>query len=136
MLNVEDEEGICENIAEYIRRLVKNVYIATDGNQGWDLYIEFKPDIIILDINMLNLNGIELAKKIRLNDKKSRILVTTAYTDKEYMLDAVELMLSRYLIKPFDTSDLLKALEKCVNELREIRFKKKEFNLGGGIIYE
>lgn len=136
VLYVEDEDGVCKNIAEYLRRLVKNVYIATDGVEGWDLYSKFKPDIIILDINMPNLNGIELAKKIRSVDKKSRILVTTAYTDKEYMIDAVELMLSRYLIKPFDTANLLKALQKCVSELQEVKFKKKEFNLGGGIVYD
>lgn len=136
ILYIEDEEGVCKNIAEYLRRLARKVYIASDGVEGLKLYSKFKPDIIILDINMPNLNGIELTKKIREKDKKTRILVTTAHTDKEYMIDAVELIISRYLIKPFNTSKLLRALEKCVQELQEIKFKKKEFYLGGGVVYD
>ena len=75
-------------------------------------YMQNKPDLIITDIRMPpGDTGIDLVKKIRESDSKTRIIVTSAHTDLEYMLEAAELHLVKYIIKPITQEKLMTALE-------------------------
>ena len=115
LLYAEDELGIRENIADSLRYYVKEVYEANDGKEGYDLYLEKTPDIILTDIRMPNVNGIEFIKKIRETNKNIPVVMITAHTDKEYLLDAVELHMEKYIVKPLDLDELFEALSKCVD---------------------
>lgn len=117
LLYAEDEVGIRENIADSLRYYVKEVYEANDGEEGYDLYLEKAPDIILTDIRMPKVNGIEFIKKIRETDKSTPVVMITAHTDKEYLLDAVSLHMEKYIVKPLDLDELFEALEKCIDML-------------------
>ncbi len=132
---VEDDEGIQKSISEYLRRYTDNVYIASNGIDGYDLYTKVKPNIMLLDINMPKLNGIELAKKIRENDKTTRIIMATAYTNKEFMLDAVELSLTKYLVKPITVDEISGAFKKSLMEIEELDPEFTNLDLGNGYSY-
>lgn len=119
ILYVDDEEFIRENAVEYLSRYFDEVYEAKDGLEAYELMDSIKPHIVITDIKMPNLNGIELAKKIRKDDKKTQIIIATAYTDTKYLLEAVELQLVKYMVKPILESKLLPVLDTCVNTLKE-----------------
>ena len=115
ILYAEDEEGIRKNIADSLRYYVKDVLEAQNGQIAFDIYTEKNPDIILTDIHMPILDGIEFIKKIRETDSNTPVVMITAHTDKKYLLDAVELHMEKYIVKPIDIDDLFNALKKCVD---------------------
>ena len=110
LLYIEDESTIRKNAAEYFSRLFDTVLEASNGLEGYRLYEKNKPDIIITDIRMPMMNGLEMARKIRLIDKKTPIIILSAYTDTTLLLEALELQLIKYLIKPLQESAIKEAL--------------------------
>ena len=114
LLYAEDEEGIRKNIADSLSYYIKEVVEACDGVEAYELYLQKKPDIILSDIHMPNLNGIDFVKKVRQENRDIPIVMITAHTDKEYLLEAVELKMEKYIVKPIELETLLDVLEKCV----------------------
>lgn len=114
VLYVEDEDGIRNNIQEILNHLFKETTTAKNASEGYLKYLEAKPDLLITDIKMGNETGIDLIKRIRENDSKTRIIITSAHTDLEYMLEAAELHLVKYIIKPITQDKLMNALEAFV----------------------
>ena len=115
VLYIEDEDGIRNNIKEILNHLFKETYTAKNANEGYMKYVQNKPDLIITDIRMPpGETGIDLIKKIRESDSKTRIIITSAHTDLEYMLKAAELHLVKYIIKPITQEKLMDALEAFV----------------------
>ncbi len=133
LLYIEDDLNIQAQIVEFLKRYMSHVFAASSAEKGLELYKKNTPDIILLDINLPGENGISLAKKIRQGDTHTRIVISTAYADKEFLLSAVELELTRYLVKPTTTKELVDALSKASDEL----YKKelKPVNLGKGYFY-
>ena len=110
VLYVEDEPLIRQNAVEYLSRYCRKVYEAKDGTEGQKMYALHKPDIVISDIKMPGLNGLAFASAIRQNDKTTPIIITTAHTDTDYLLRAVELQLVKYLVKPITSNKLQESL--------------------------
>lgn len=119
ILYIEDEDFIRKNAIEYLRFHCKNVYEAIDGTNGYEIYQKVKPDIIICDIMMPRLNGLELIEKIRREDNKIQIIVATARIDTDFLLKAVELRLVKYLTKPITENKLLPVLQKALELLNK-----------------
>lgn len=117
LLYVEDEEGIRKNIADSLRYYLKDVYEASNGEEGYLLYKAKSPSIILSDIHMPILNGIEFIKKVRQKDRSTPVVMITAHTDKEYLLEAVELHMEKYLVKPIELDLLFEVLAQCVKML-------------------
>lgn len=128
ILYVEDEDFIRENTAEALSFMSDNVITAIDGNDAYQKYLKINPDIIISDIEMPNMNGLELVEKIRKNDKEVQIIITTAYINTHYLLKAVELNLVKYLTKPIFLLDLKNALNTCLYNLKNKEKPYKYFN--------
>ncbi len=114
VLYAEDEVGIRENVADSLRYYFQGVYEANDGEEAYDIYLEKKPDIILTDIHMPKVDGIEFVKKIRAKDREVLIIIITAHTDKKYLMEAVELHMEKYIVKPINLEDLLGVFEKCI----------------------
>jgi len=112
VLYVEDEEGVRKNVSEILELIFEEVFVACDGQEGYELFEKHQPDLVITDIQMPRLTGIELAKKIRKISDKTQILIISAHTEIDYMLEAVELSLVRYIIKPITETKLFEALER------------------------
>lgn len=121
LLYVEDDKDIQDIYLDTIHQHVDRVYLAYDGEEGYEVYLARKPDIILLDINMPKLDGIALAKKIRETDTDVKIIITTAYAEQDKLLQAIELYLIKYILKPVDPIILKEALEKAKNEILEFR---------------
>jgi len=119
ILYAEDEEQTRLNYTNYLNRLFKEVYSVKNGEDALRQYEEHKPDILLLDINMPKINGLEVAKIIRLKDKKTRIIILTAHLERDKLLFAAELNLTKYLPKPISRNELKNALNEAIFQLKE-----------------
>ncbi len=119
LLYVEDEDFIRENAILFLEDHFHSIYEADDAFKALEIYHDKKPDIIITDISMPKMSGLELCERIRQNDTHTPILITTAHTNTEYLLKAVELQLVKYLIKPLEEKELLDAIELCKQKLHD-----------------
>ena len=119
ILYAEDEAGIRENVSFVLSLFFKEVVVAKDGQEALEYFEASRPDLLIFDICMPKLDGIEVIKHIRKVDKKIPIIVLTAHTEQQYLFRAVELNITRYLVKPFSKDSLLEAIDKCVAILME-----------------
>ena len=117
LLYVEDEEMIRQNAVEYLSRICNNVLEAKDGFEALEVYKKHKPHIIISDIKMPKMNGLDMAKEIRKGDKETPIIIATAHTETNYLLQAVELQLIKYIVKPITSAKLTEALLLSVDYL-------------------
>ena len=130
VLYVEDDNEVRENIATSLAYFVKSVDSASNGDEAYALYEKISPDIIITDIDMPGMNGLELAARVRESDSFIPIVVTTAYTTEEFLLDAVSLHLERYLVKPVTLAKLKESLESCYHKLKELNRIALKFSTG------
>lgn len=117
ILYIDDDEFIREDAVEYLSFYCDNVYHAKDGVYGLEKYKEMNPDIIITDIKMPKLNGIEMIKEIRKSDKTTKIIIATAFLETSYLIEAIELGLIKYLIKPIMEDTLVPVLESCTEDI-------------------
>lgn len=117
ILFIDDEDIIRENYLSYLKLLFKEVYSAKDSYEGYKIYTDKKPDIMIVDIKLPHISGLELVRKIREKNFQTKVIMLTAHSDKNYLLEATELKLSQYLIKPVTRAQLQKALQKTIDEL-------------------
>jgi len=119
ILYIEDEINIRKNIKKSLELIVSNVY-DTDTIEGATEILNTKRiDIIISDINLKKQNALEFIKDIRKNYFKMPVILLSAYTEKNYLLEATKLKLVDYLVKPIDFKILNNAIEKAAEEIIE-----------------
>ena len=131
ILYIEDEQAIRENYTRYLKKYFQNVYEAEDGAEAYKIYQEKKPHILIIDINIPKLNGIDLLKKIRENDHTTKAIILTAHSETTYLLSASELKLTKYLIKPISREELKSSLKLVIQELSKFKtIPKQKIDIG------
>ncbi len=119
VLYAEDDPDVKKNVAGYLELVFGRVIDVATGTEAYERFEEGGIDVLLTDIDMPGLSGIDLAKKIRENDQTTPIIIMTAHTKPEYLIDAVELNITRYLVKPFVGEALLGALEKSFAQAPE-----------------
>jgi DNA-binding response OmpR family regulator len=112
ILCVEDEDGIRKRLVNTLKYYFNDVIEASNGEDGYELYLEYKPDIIISDIQMPKQNGIEMIQDIRKNDLNTILIMLTAYSSEEYLLKLINLNVNHYILKPVNSDNLLEAIIK------------------------
>jgi DNA-binding response OmpR family regulator len=119
ILFAEDDLVIKESTTRILKMFFKEVFVANDGNEALEIYQNHKIDVIMLDYVMPNLDGYQTAKIIRELNKKIPIIIVSAYTDKEKLLNAIELNLIRYIEKPILHDDLVNVLNSVITSLKD-----------------
>lgn len=133
ILYIDDEDLIREDAVEYLSFYCDNVYEACDGKDGLEKYKEIKPDVIITDIKMPKLNGLDMIKEIRKTDKTTKIIIATAFLETSYLVEAIELGLVKYLVKPIMEDNILNVLHKCTDDVVK---EKSIFNISGDFQFD
>ncbi|AZV46717.1 hypothetical protein C3L23_05350 [Nautilia sp. PV-1] len=121
-LYVEDDDSVRESFLVILNKIFKEVYIAKNGKEGLELYKKHNPDIILSDIKMPQMDGLEMAKEIKSINPDAYIILLTAFTDIEFLKQAIDLGVEGYITKPVDKKKLYQKL----NFLAEIIKHKKE----------
>jgi len=126
ILCVEDEDGIRKRLVNTLKYYFKEVYEASNADEGYELYYEYKPSVIISDIEMPKKNGIQMVSEIREDDLSTIIIMLTAYSSEEYLLNLINLNINQYILKPVTSDNLLNAIIKSFgNRLeKKIRFSE------------
>jgi len=130
LLYVEDEAIIREQLERLLRRIVKEVITAENGELGLLAYKEYSPDMIVTDIKMPLMTGLEMSKEIRKQNRDIPIVITTAHSESEFLLEAIEINVSDFLLKPVDTDNLIKVIERKSHDIileKELLKQRRRF---------
>ncbi len=125
ILYVEDEKNIRESLSQILKRFCNNLFLAENGEEGLTLYKSHNPKIVVTDIKMPVMNGIELAENIKEINQDAKIIFLTAFSDFSMLQEAISLQAEGYLVKPIDMDLLEKTLIK-VKKTYQLEEKLKE----------
>ena len=117
ILFVDDEEFVVESMKEILPILFKKAYFAINGLDGIEICNNHKVDIVMTDLSMPKMNGLDMIKKIKQKQEDLKIICVSGHNEKEFIDEASKLK-AVFIIKPINFEELYKALEKiCLNKL-------------------
>jgi len=128
VLYVEDSNTIRRQFSSILEKLFNKVIVAENGKDALNQYHNneiIKIDIVISDINMPIMNGVELLERIRKIDPEMPFVITTAHTETDFLLQAVKFQATDYLIKPINTKKLIYAVQKVCQSRYHENLKKQ-----------
>ncbi|MCK5111245.1 MAG: response regulator [Arcobacteraceae bacterium] len=117
VLYVEDSAALLKQVGNFLKRIFKNVYLAEDGLKGLESYKMYKPDIVITDLTMPQMSGQEMIKNLKKINPEVKIIIISAHTDAQNLLEAIRIGVSDFIPKPIDNKLFQNALFKVANEL-------------------
>ncbi|MGM0533421.1 MAG: diguanylate cyclase [Campylobacterota bacterium] len=117
ILYVEDDSTMRKMFKEVLKKIVDTIYLANDGKDGLDVFEHEDIDIIITDINMPVMSGLEMAYEIRKSDKNIPIVVTSSYSESNYLLQAIDHDVTSYMLKPISYETLRKKIEQVAHSV-------------------
>ncbi|MDD2887484.1 MAG: EAL domain-containing protein [Aliarcobacter sp.] len=124
ILYAEDEKDLREVTHQILKGFTKKQYVAQNGQEGLELFKEHENeiDLIITDVNMPILNGLDMVKEIKKINLNIPIIVATAFSNKEYLLEAIDIGIDKYVLKPIDIAKLLQVMSQSLiyHELKDL----------------
>lgn len=136
LLYVEDDEALREQFMRVLKPRFKQVYEAADGVQALEKYEQYHPDMMLVDINLPKVDGLEVIERVRESDKDTPIIVLSAYSDQEKLLRAITLGLSGYLVKPVPHKKLLALFDETSIKVKDKREEKDLVALKNGYFWK
>ncbi|MBN2896189.1 MAG: response regulator [Campylobacterales bacterium] len=129
ILYVEDDHDIAVQTVQFLKKVFSHVDEAHNAHEGLRLWQSKKHDIVITDIRMPGMNGIDMVRQIKSVKNDQSVLVTSAHDDTEYLLQCIDIGVEKFLLKPFDVNRLLDAVAQMVvnsyNAKRNAQLEKK-----------
>ncbi len=125
ILYVEDDKALLYETGSILSKIFRSVDTATNGAEGLLKFTENSYDLVITDIEMPELNGLELSQKIKEIDPQLPIVVISAYSNSSYLIEAINIGINYYILKPILLSQLLSTLRSVVEliENRQVAFE-------------
>jgi len=125
VLYAEDDPLIRDIVSDSLIGYVDNFYVSDDGKKAYELFLEHKPDILITDLLMPELNGLSLIEKVKKNHPETKVVVLSAFDDSEKLLECIELGVDKFFKKPLELSLLQNyILGLCENVERDKKLKE------------
>ncbi len=118
LLYVEDNEYVRSETLSLLEQFFDSIRVATNGLEGLEIFKKEKIDLIITDINMPVMNGLEMIKKIREIDRRVPVVVITAFSDHEYLMESIKIGVSGYILKPIDINQFLETLYRVMERIK------------------
>jgi len=124
LLYVEDDQQTRENYQEFFKIFFEDIVALDNGEVAFDIFQKGDIDIVVTDINMEQLSGIELSKKIRKIDPNIPIVIFSAFPNQENLLESIDTGVTKFLVKPSKIKDIEKTLKDIAQKLQQ-----KELNI-------
>jgi CheY-like chemotaxis protein len=125
VLYAEDNELTRQYCARLLERIVEKIYLAGDGSEGLSLFDKHAPDIVITDINMPGMSGLDLAKRIKDINRDTPVIITTAYNETSYLVEAINIGVNQFLFKPVSREKLYEAIDRCAKDVKVARLRNE-----------
>jgi DNA-binding response OmpR family regulator len=133
ILFVEDDELLRNEIIDALELYCKKIFVATNGQDGYELYCSHLPNIILTDIHLPVLNGLAMVRKIRTINKNIPVIILTAYDTVDNIEKSIDMNVTSFLHKPFEIEQLYNALLMASGQFSQ---NKNIKNLGQGFSYD
>lgn len=134
VLVVEGEDPTRERMQGMLSRLVTEIRGAAGGAEGLALWREWQPDLVVTDIMMPGMNGLDMSQAIKAIDPEAQIIVVSSSFEAKHLRQALDIGIDRYVAKPVDARMLADAVGKCLGDLqrlRELRMARMVFEAAG-----
>lgn len=125
VLYVEDDVGLREETHKMLSRIFQDVIVANDGQAGLDSFATHEIDLVITDIEMPVMTGLQMSRQIKEINQNCPIIVISAYTDVDYFLEAIEFDVDYYVLKPVNTQKFLQTLFIVSQRVEDTRIAKE-----------
>lgn len=132
LLYVEDDEDIRLQVAHFLHNKVGRLWVAGDGRQGLESFMTNRPDIVLSDIMMPVMSGLEMVRAIKEKFPETPVILSTAFNDSSYLLEAIKLRVDNYVLKPVVFEELSAAIRKSASLLfarRDLVAKNAELEI-------
>ncbi|MFZ6006723.1 MAG: sigma-54-dependent transcriptional regulator [Nitrospirota bacterium] len=107
ILVVDDQRTVCYSLQRFLQSEGYNVHTATSGEDALSVLNDVNPDLVIMDVRMPEMDGLEVLRKIKESHPKVQVIMMTAFSTTEKAIEAIKLGAYDYLAKPFDNDELL-----------------------------
>ena len=118
VLIVEDNEEAREQAVKLLENLFDDIVVAVDGIDGLEKFNKDKFDLVISDLNMPRMNGMEMCSKIRDITKNIPIVILSAYNDSEHFMDTIRLSINGYILKPININQFIDTLYDAIERIK------------------
>jgi YesN/AraC family two-component response regulator len=132
ILYIEDNEKLRIRVQALLKKIFSDVLVAADGKEGLEVFKEHMPQIVITDIKMPKMDGLEMANAIHEISPKTKIIIMSAFDEKEHLYKAMEFEALRFLKKPVNITEFIDILSLSVKKIRQ---EEKEVQLARGFFY-
>ncbi len=116
ILVVDDEPLVTGFLERIVKRFTNNIFIANDGEEGLEKFKAIEPDLVVTDISMPKLSGLELSREIKTHKPDTKIVIYTAHTESEYVQKANDIGIDTMLYKPYSKELFYETLEKLFGD--------------------
>ena len=125
VLYVEDEENVREQTMMILKILFEDIDAAFDGEDGWSKYQAGEYDVVFTDISMPRMDGLELTRKIKEQDRMQKVVIISAYNTSDYLYNAIEAGVDGFILKPIEMEKMLVTIEKLATDINNSKFMKE-----------
>lgn len=125
VLYVEDDDNLRQETTKIIERFFANVDVATNGKEGLESFKEVSYDLVITDIEMPYMNGIEMSKNIRLINNETPIIIISAYSNTDYFIESIAIGINYYILKPINMPHLIDTLYAAIKTVTDKKLARK-----------
>lgn len=135
VLVVDDDKITTAILRRMLDAYADTVLIAADGQEGLELFKEHRPDIVLSDINMPRMGGLEMVEQIRQLDDQVKIAIFTNFENRDILLTAIQIGVNQFFSKPFEAKVFAQVIQPLCDDAKEKRRIRSELNRQKNILH-
>jgi YesN/AraC family two-component response regulator len=118
ILLVEDSKALQKQILLLLNKFFKEVYVASDGLEGIELYKKHNPDLVLTDLTMPKMNGHEMIREIKKIDSDAEIVILSAHSDSDNLMTSFHIGVSDFIQKPITAPKMINVFLKVLSNIK------------------